>query len=162
MARKVEVDFKLIIGALALVILATVGSAFATYLIFGSGGNTPALGGGDSGGTAEANSAPKAIGPIYQAGDFTVNIGTGTTQTRFIRTGIALEMSSDRNLRQELESRHPQIRDRIISILRSHTVEQLNRPDGLEMMRIGIINSINELLLHGEIIDVFFMDLVIQ
>ena len=71
-------------------------------------------------------------------------------------------MSSDRNLRQELESRHPQIRDRIISILRSHTVEQLNRPDGLEMMRIGIINSINELLLHGEIIDVFFMDLVIQ
>ena len=37
MARKVEVDFKVIIGIIALVIIATAGSAYSTYLIFQRG-----------------------------------------------------------------------------------------------------------------------------
>ncbi len=159
MARKVEVDFKLIIGAMALVILATVGSAFVTYLMFGSTGS--AISGSDNSMT-ESSSAPRPMGPVFEAGEFTVNISTPTAQPRFIRTGIVLEISSERNLKQELESRHPQIRDRIITILRGRSVEQLNQTGGLDELRRDIVRSINDLLLQGEIIEVYFMDLVVQ
>ncbi len=159
MARKVEVDFKLIIGAMALVILATVGSAFATYLMFGGTGS--AISNGDSS-SMDSASAPRPMGPVFEVGEFTVNISTPTLQPRFIRTGIVLEISSERNLAQELESRHPQIRDRIITILRSRSVEQLNQNGGLDELRRDIARSINELLLQGEVIEVYFMDLVLQ
>lgn len=159
MAGKVELDLKLIIGAVALVILATVGSAFTTYLIFGGTGS--ALSSSEPAAVNDAN-GPRPVGPMFEVGDFTVNISTPTAQPRFIRTGIVLELNNERGLRQELESRHPQVRDRIISILRTRSIEQLNGSRGLEELRRDIVQSINELLPRGEVVDAFFMDLVIQ
>lgn len=157
MAKKVEVDLKLLIGAIALIIIATVGSAFATYLIFGGTGGSIS----GSAGTGTEEMAKREIGPTYDVGEFTVNLTTSTSHNRFIRTGIVLELD-DRSLTSELERRHPQVRDRIISILRGKSVEQLRENDGLTVLRAQIIESLNGLLMRGEIIDVFFIDLVIQ
>jgi len=61
MARKVEVDLKLLIVAVAFVILATVGSAFTTYLIFrGNAAQTPQ--------GAEASVERRELGPTYELG----------------------------------------------------------------------------------------------
>lgn len=154
MAKKVEVDFKLLIGAIALVIIATVGSAYTTYLIFRTDSNPGEL-------SPSATSAKRELGPTFSAGEFTVNLAPTGVQSRFIRTDIVLE-ARDKKTITELERRDPQIRDQIITILRSRTAEQLRTENGLELLRMEIISSINNLLINGEIADAFFIDLVIQ
>jgi flagellar basal body-associated protein FliL len=154
MARKVEVDFKVIIGIIALVIIATAGSAYSTYLIF-QRGNT----GMEA--TEAANVQKRDIGPIFEAGEFTVNLMTAGMQPRFIRTEIMVEGSST-NVVTELERRTPQIRDLIISLLRLTTAEELRTTDGVDILRTQIIEKINSLLLQGHVVDVYFVDLVIQ
>lgn len=154
MAKKVEVDAKLLIVAVALVILATVGSAFATYLIFRSGSAQESSG-------AETISTRKAMGPTYPVGQFTLNLTSSTNQQRFIRTEIVLETSGKKVVTQ-LENRAPQVRDQLITLLRSRTPEQLNNETGMELLRLDIIKAINSFVNNGEITDVFFIDLIVQ
>jgi len=153
MAKKVEVDAKLLIVAIALLIVATVGSAFATYLIF-------ARGSVDEPKASEATTR-RAMGPTYDVGEFILNLTSTTNQMRFIRTSIVLE-ASDSKVISELESRAPQIRDQIISLLRPRTVDELSSQDGMEILRYDIIRTINEFVQKGEITDVFFIDLILQ
>ncbi len=154
MAKKVEVDAKLLIVAVALLIVATVGSAFATYLIFGRG-NAEAVQGSETG------NKKRPIGPTYDVGEFIVNLTSNTNQMRFIRTQVMLE-ASDAKAMAELETRKPQLRDRLISLLRARTIDELSSDDGMEALRFDIISSVNGLLNNGEITDVFFLDLIVQ
>ncbi|HHT68942.1 MAG TPA: hypothetical protein GXZ85_06780 [Firmicutes bacterium] len=154
MSKKVEVDAKLLIVAIALLIVATVGSAFATYLIFGRGNPE------GQAQTAETTTR-RAMGPTYDVGEFTLNLTSTTNQLRFIRTRIVLE-TTDSKVVSQLEKRAPQIRDQLISLLRSRTVEQLSSAEGMELLRFDIIKSMNTLVERGEITDVFFIDLILQ
>lgn len=154
MAKKVEVDAKLLIVAIALLIVATVGSAFATYLIFGRGS-------GELGNSPKSETTRRAMGPTYDVGEFVLNLTSTTNQMRFIRTSIVLEVS-DTKVISELETRAPQIRDQIISLLRPRTVDDLSSQNGMEILRLDIIKTMNELVSKGEITDVFFIDLILQ
>lgn len=154
MAKKVEVDAKLLIVAVALLIIATVGSAFATYLIFGRG-NTEVVQG------RESSEKKRAMGPTYDMGEFILNLTSTTNQMRFIRTKVTLE-ASDTKVITELEARGPQLRDRLITLIRSRTAEELSSEAGMEALRLAIITSINGLINNGEITDVFFLDLIVQ
>ncbi len=153
MAKKVEVDAKLLVAAIALLIIATVGSSFATYLIFGRG---------DQGVTTSGETIQKRdMGPTYDVGEFTLNLTSSTATMRFIRTQIVLETSGKRVV-TELETRAPQIRDQLIKLVRSRSAEQINSENGMELLRFDIIKSINSLITSGEITDVFFIDLIVQ
>ena len=154
MARKVEVDAKLMIAAVAFVILATVGSAFATYLIFRSSDS-------QSTGTTQTGSTRREMGPTYDVGEFTLNLLSPATQRRFIRTEIVLEASS-RRVVTELENRQPQVRDQLITLLRSYTAEELGSEAGMQALRFDILKTMNEFVSSGEVTDVFFIDLIIQ
>ncbi|NLJ79464.1 MAG: hypothetical protein GX335_00345 [Firmicutes bacterium] len=154
MAKKVEVDFKLLVVGIAFLIVATVGSAFATVLIF--------RGGTDKADSLAVDSAQKRdIGPTYEIGEFVLNLAPNGVQNRFIRTEIVLEIR-DKKTERELEKRMPQVRDQIISLVRAYRSEELRSEAGLELLRLEIVNSLNRLLLKGEIINVFFVDLYIQ
>lgn len=156
MAKKIEVDFRLLVAAIALVILATVGSAFATYLIFRSNPSSQA--------TVDAYGIEtrKEMGPTYDVGEFTLNLtAKNGNSPRFIRTEIVLE-TSDKKVVSQLEKRQPQIRDLMISLLRSQTAEQLNSENGMELLRFEIIQRMNALVSKGEVTDVFFIDLIVQ
>ncbi len=154
MARKVEVDLKLLIVAIALVILATVGSAFTTYLIFrGDAGQAPL--------DREATAARKELGPTFGLGEFTLNLLSSPSQRRYIRTEIVLE-GSNKKVIGELEKRVPQIRDEVITIIRSRTAEDLSSLAGMESLRLDILKAMNALVSKGEVTDVFFIDLIIQ
>lgn len=153
MAKKVEVDLRLLIVAIALIIIASVGSAFTAYLIL-SGNDLPFV-------SASSDSQQKSdIGPTFDVGEFTVNMA-GTMPSRFIRTGIVLEFD-DKSVINEAERRLPQLRDQIISILRGYSVADLNGENGVEKLKSSITDSINTILISGEIVDAFFVDLVIQ
>lgn len=154
MAKKVEVDIKLLIIAIALVILATVGSAFATYLIFrGSAADAPQ--------GSEATTTKREMGPTHGLGEFTLNLLSPPAQRRFIRTEIVLEASSKKAV-EELENRMPQIRDAVITLIRARTAEDLSTQAGMESLRFDILEATNELVTKGEVTDVFFIDLIIQ
>ncbi|NMB37996.1 MAG: hypothetical protein GX994_00280 [Firmicutes bacterium] len=154
MAKKVEIDIRFLIVAIALVIVASVGSAFTAYLMLS---NSETHFAGDN----PADSHKKSqIGPTYDVGEFTVNLA-GTSTLRFIRTGIVLELDN-KNAVSEIEGRQPQVRDQIISVLRTCTLTDLNAENGLEKLRMKISNSINDLLINGEVSNVFFIDLVFQ
>lgn len=101
------------------------------------------------------------MGPTYDVGEFTLNLTSTTNQLRFIRTRIVLE-TTDSKVVSQLEKRAPQIRDQLISLLRSRTVEQLSSAEGMELLRFDIIKSMNTLVERGEITDVFFIDLILQ
>lgn len=154
MAKKVEVDAKLLIVAVALLIVATVGSAFATYLIFGRGNTTAVQG-------QEKTEKKRDLGPTFDVGEFTLNLTSTTNQMRFIRTQIMLE-ASDAKAIGELETRKPQLRDRMITLLRARTADELSSEDGMEALRFDIITSVNSLINNGEVTDVFFLDLIVQ
>lgn len=153
MAKKVEVDAKLLVVAIALLIVATVGSAFATYLIFGRASTAVEQSG--------ETTAKRAMGPTYDVGKFTLNLTSTTNQMRFIRTQIVLE-ASDTKAVSELEGRAPQIRDQLITLLRSRTIEELSSEGGMELLRFDIIKAMNGLVSRGEVTDVFFIDLILQ
>lgn len=152
MSRKVEVDIRFLIVALALVIVASVGSAFTAYLMLSR--NSP------SANADKANAASRGIGPTYEVGEFTVNLA-GTNSIRFIRTGIVLELHKDGDVR-EAERREPQIRDRIITVLRTCTLADLSAPEGLGQLKAKLIAAINDLFGTEKISDIFFVDLVYQ
>ncbi|HKM43275.1 MAG TPA: flagellar basal body-associated FliL family protein [Limnochordia bacterium] len=154
MAKKVEVDAKLLVIAIALLIVATVGSAFATYLIFGRGSVEEPQQFGET-------TTRRAMGPTYDVGEFTLNLTSITNQLRFIRTSVVLEASDSKAI-TELEGRAPQIRDQLITLLRVRTIDELSSHDGMEVLRFDIIKAMNALLSKGEVTDVFFIDLILQ
>lgn len=152
MSRKVEVDIRFLIVALALVIVASVGSAFTAYLMLSRNNSTA--------GAEKANSSGRGIGPTYEIGEFTVNLA-GTSSIRFIRTGMVLELEKENDVR-EAERRQPQIRDRVITVLRTCTLADLSAPEGLQNLKAKLTASINELFGAEKVIDIFFVDLVYQ
>lgn len=155
LARKVEIDLRILILATALVIIASVGSAFTAYLMINKANPATAIESGTRVKKAD-------IGPTYDMGEFTVNIAsTSNISSRFLRTGIVLELEN-KNLITEIDRRKPQIRDCIITILRSRTHEQLSSAHSLNSLKLDIIESINELVISGTVVDAFFVDLVIQ
>ena len=72
-----------------------------------------------------------------------------------------LELEKEGDLK-EAEKREPQIRDRVISVLRTRTLADLKAPDGLDKLRTDLIESINELFVSSTVTDIFFVDLVFQ
>ncbi len=78
-----------------------------------------------------------------------------------MRTGVVLEADSDKTVR-ELERREPQIVDRIISIMREQTAQSISGAEGQEKLRTQLLESVNEVLGEGRIVQVWFTDLVVQ
>jgi len=104
-----------------------------------------------------------APGPMYDIGTLTVNLlnSEGETGVRYMRTGVVLELDSERT-RREVEQREPQIVDRILSVMRQQTVTSVTGAEGQEKLRAEIVASVNDILVQGRVIQVWFTDLVVQ
>ncbi len=70
--------------------------------------------------------------------------------------------ASDKKVITELEKRKPQVRDYIISLIRSRTFEQLRDAAGMELLRLEMMRDVNSLISKGEVTNVYFVDLIIQ
>lgn len=154
MAEKFEIDLKVVIMAVALVIVAAVGSAYITFLVF-SRSNTEVAAIG------QEQSKRGEFGPVHQVGEFTVNLMVPQGfSPRFVRTGLVVEVS-DKKCISELARRDPQIRDAVISILRTKTQEDIQGAAGMERLRRELTAAISDLV-EGDIANVYFTELVVQ
>ena len=154
-AEKFEIDLKVIIMAVALVIIAAVGSAYVTFLVFSrSSVEVAAVG--------QEEPDKGQFGPVHQVGEFTVNLMVPQGfSPRFVRTGLVVEVT-DKKCIAELARRDPQVRDAVISILRTKTQEDISGAAGMEKLRQELGRAISGLLSEGSIANVYFTELVVQ
>ncbi|WP_457560161.1 flagellar basal body-associated protein FliL [Caminibacter sp.] len=100
------------------------------------------------------------IGPIYPLDQFIVNLVSNNAD-RYLKCKIDLELDSP-DLQKEIDKKLPAIRDAIIQILSSKTVEEIQTAKGKEKLKEEIKRKLNEMLTTGEIRHVYFTEFVIQ
>jgi len=100
------------------------------------------------------------IGPIYPLDQFIVNL-VSSGASRYLKCKIDLELDSP-DLQQEVDKKLPAIRDLIIRILSSKTVEEIQTAKGKEKLKEEIKRKINSMLTTGEVRNVYFTEFVIQ
>jgi len=100
------------------------------------------------------------IGPIYPLDQFIVNLVSNNSE-RYLKCKISLELDAP-ELQQEVDKKLPAVRDSIIQILSSKTVEEIQTARGKEKLKEEIKRKLNEMLTTGEIRHVYFTEFVIQ
>lgn len=146
--KKMNIKMIALISVLVIIITGAVSFTFFTYFSVSEGKISEK----DEGSVED-------IKPTYDAGEFLVNI-TSSSRINYIRASIVFELESE-DLKEELDKRKPQLRDRIISTLRSQNKSILEEAGGDTIKEI-IKEEVNDLLISGEIINVWFTELVVQ
>ncbi len=100
------------------------------------------------------------IGPIYPLDKFVVNL-VSNNSSRYLKCKIDIELDSP-ELQQEIDKKLSAIRDLIIRILSSKTIEEIQTSKGKEKLKEEIKKKINSFLTSGEIRHVYFTEFVIQ
>lgn len=110
---------------------------------------------------APLGSAKKEIGPLYSMQEEIVANLADEGSEHFVKAKITLELDNKKTLK-EMEERSPQIRDTLISTLRSKQTSDIKAKDGLNKLRQEIMNKCNEKLIAGKVVNVYFTDFVMQ
>lgn len=146
---KTRFNFKLIVIGLVLFILGAAG-VFGFTVYFSQGGEEP----------EKEPVKEESSGVLIRAGEFTVNIADPGGR-RYLRTEIHLEIK-DVKQQGEIEGRIPVIQDRILAVLSSKTLTDLevyNRDN----LRQELLNQINDALGKKDAIaNVYFTVFVTQ
>lgn len=153
-------DLKLMIVIIAVVIVAAVGSAYVTSWMFSS--RVPVVAGPIGPAPAREDSVfqPELV---WNAGEFTVNLATATGRSQFMKTSMSFSMN-ERESVAEIERRRVQVRDRIITILRTTSVDQFSSAEGFDELKQRIAAEVNELIVAdgARVREVYLTELVIQ
>jgi flagellar FliL protein len=145
----------LLILGVALLFMATMGSAFLAVTFLGRSGGGPK-------GTPPVASETKAaaqFGPAVEVGNFTVNLAG--EDGRYLRTGVAVEVSGA-EAQAEVAARAPQVKDIVIAVLSVQTMAEVANQEGKEAVKREIRDRINRLLSKGRVRNVFFTEFVVQ
>jgi|Deesub1362B_J571_1020462.scaffolds.fasta_scaffold08497_3 flagellar FliL protein len=100
------------------------------------------------------------IGEIYLIEDVIVN-PKGTKGRRFLNVSVALACESS-DVIKELEKRDILVRDFLINLFTSRTIEQLDDVADKDSLRVTIMNRVNEMLPEGGILGVYFSNFILQ
>ncbi|BDQ27715.1 flagellar basal body-associated protein FliL [Helicobacter heilmannii] len=102
-----------------------------------------------------------SLGPLYPLDSpFVVNLITQNGR-RYLKTSITLELS-DPKLLEEVKVKETAIKDTIIEILSSKSIEEISTLKGKNKLKEEIRNNINSFLIDGYVKNIFFTDFVIQ
>ena len=109
------------------------------------------------------------MGPIYDLGDITVNLGDNT---HFLKTTITLELITDEEkkkdpkageeLKKDVEQKVPKLKDKIISVLSQLKIEQLTQPNSQDKIKARLLEEIRRLAGKNKIRQVYFTAFVYE
>ena len=145
-----SINFKMLIFIVLLVIIITGAASFTFFTYFSVSEGKE---------NTEEKQSIEDIRPTYSVGDFVVNI-TDNPQINFVKASIVFEIENEKMI-EELKKRKAQLRDKIISTLRSQNETILNEPGG-ETIKSIIKEKVNQLLISGQVKNVWFTELVVQ
>ena len=100
------------------------------------------------------------IGTLYPLDTFTVNLKSDSGR-RYLKVTMSLELEGD-ELSMELDAKAPVLRDRIIRILSSKTLEEISSKKGKQKVSEQIMDTLNAMLTDGRIKGIYFTQFVIQ
>ena len=108
---------------------------------------------------------PTPEGPVYTVDDIVVN-PAGTGGTRFLSASFGFELESEEQL-ERFESREAIIRDALIMILSSKTIDQLTDQSQKESIREEIRTRVAGIISppdreNGDLAGVYYTDFVLQ
>ena len=113
----------------------------------------PQSGGGTSAPLAE-------IGPMFPLDTFTVNL-LSESGRRYLKVEMNLELSGE-ELGLELDNKTAVIRDIVIRLLSSKSLEEISTSKGKEKLKEQIVDQINMRLRDGHVNNVYFTEFVVQ
>lgn len=100
------------------------------------------------------------IGILYPVDTFTVNLKSDAGR-RYLKVTLSLELEGQ-ELSLELDSKEAVIRDRIIRILTSKTLEEISSKKGKQKISNQIQDTLNAMIKDGKIKGIYFTEFVIQ
>jgi len=100
------------------------------------------------------------IGVLYPLDTFTVNLKSDAGR-RYLKVTMSLELEGE-ELSLELDSKSPVLRDRIIRILTSKTLEEISSKKGKQKIESQIMDTLNAMIADGKIRGIYFTEFVIQ
>jgi len=101
-----------------------------------------------------------SIGTLYPLDTFTVNLKSDSGR-RYLKVTMSLELST-KDLSTELDAKSAVIRDRVIRILTSKTLEEITTSKGKEKLSQQIMDTLNAMISKGSIKGIYFTEFVIQ
>ncbi|WP_268049123.1 flagellar basal body-associated FliL family protein [Clostridium ganghwense] len=142
-----------IIVLLAAVLVA--GGSFAGYMIAGKLNSQKTV----------QNAGKKAVlnQKTFALDEFLVNL-KAENSTRYLKTKIYIGYSDTKEtkeLEEELTNKKPILRDAVNSTLRTKKAEDFTEA-GVEQLKEEIKNKINPLIEKGEIVNVYFSEILVQ
>ena len=108
----------------------------------------------------EATSESEKPGEIYLVEDVIAN-PKNTEGRHFVNVSVGLE-EGKKNIGDELKNRDPQIRDILIDIFVSRTIQQMDDAADKDSLKSEISRRLNKLLGKGSIRNVYFSNFIIQ
>jgi len=103
---------------------------------------------------------PVEIGPMVDIRELIVNI-ISDDNSHYLRISMSIELSSQ-GAHEEMNLRMPQIRDAILMLTSSKTFEELYDVHGKKQLKAELLVELNDMLLKGEAVAVYFTDFVVQ
>ena len=100
------------------------------------------------------------IGTLYPLDTFTVNLKSDSGR-RYLKVTMSLELEG-KELSTELDAKTAVLRDRIIRILSSKTLEEISSKKGKQKVSEQIMDTLNAMLTDGRIKGIYFTEFVIQ
>jgi len=101
------------------------------------------------------------IGILYPLDTFTVHLKKDGSVSRYLKATMSLELNAE-ELSFELDSKSPVVRDRIIRILSSKTLNEIASKEGKQKLSFEIINTLNSMLIDGNIKYIYFTEFILQ
>jgi flagellar FliL protein len=102
----------------------------------------------------------KEIGVLYPLDTFTVNLKSDSGR-RYLKVTMSLELEGE-ELSMELDSKTAVLRDKIIRILTSKTLEEVTSKKGKQKISEQIMDTLNAMITDGTIKGIYFTEFVIQ
>jgi flagellar FliL protein len=112
---------------------------------------------GEGGGKGAEAAAPSNF---FSVGDFTANLA-GPASTHYVKVTVNFEMSKDYD-EDEVKTRKPQFRDRVISLLNSKQPSDIQSTEGRNSLKEEIKTVSNTFLKKGKIEGVYFSAFVVN
>lgn len=100
------------------------------------------------------------VGIMYPLDLFTVNL-LSESGRRYLKVEMNLELEGE-ELAIELDSKKPVLRDIIIRILSSKSLEEISTVKGKETLKEQIVSELNTRIKDGKVKNVYFVDFVVQ
>ena len=122
-------------------------------------GAAPAAGEHGASATGAGGAASPAAN-IYPLDPFIVNIYDGQ-ELRYLKVKVELEMVSPA-VKSEIDGRLAPIRDSILILLSSKTLQDIQDVQGKNTLKDEILGAINKNIAPGKITKVYFTDFVVQ